>query len=100
MLGLKNFKDDLRAAGKRNPELLMKKLEKLELSELELAIMKFRYIDGLLIKQIPILASVGERWVKKIHCKATQKALDGWNIADLIDLGIPIKATPGTLYQA
>lgn len=98
-MGLENFKRDLRLAGKRAPQLLMQKFEKIGLSGLELAIMKLRYCDGLLIKQIPDLVSVGERWVKKVHMKATIKALDGFNALDLVELGIPIKATPKTLYS-
>lgn len=98
-MGLENFKHDLRLAGKRTPQLLMQKFEAIGLSGLELDIMKFRYCDGLLIKQIPNLVSVSERWVKKVHLKATIKALDAFSAADLVELGIPIKITPKTLYS-
>ena len=98
--GLQKFKEDIRNAGRKNPELLEQKLQALELSCLELTIMKLRYIDGLMIKQIPAVVFVGERWIEKVHAKAVSKALDGLTAADLLELGIHIKATPKTLYEA
>lgn len=97
--GIKLFRDDLRRAGQKNPQLLTKKLEALGFSDLEFSIMKFRYIDGLLIKQIAFKASVSERWVKSVHHKATIKALDALKPADLLELGIELKATLRPLYS-
>lgn len=98
MTGLENFKNSLLAC--RNKELLEKKLEALELSKLELIIMKRRYIDGLLIKQIPEFSGVSERWVKKVHARAINKTLDGLQVADLLELGIPLKVTSRSLFKA
>lgn len=98
MTGLENFKKSLLAC--RNKELLEKKLEALELSKLELIIMKRRYIDGLLIKQIPEFSGVSERWVKKVHARAINKTLDGLQVADLLELGIPLKVTSRSLFKA
>ena len=98
MTGLENFKKSLLAC--RNKELLEKKLEALELSKLELIIMKRRYIDGLFIKQIPEFSGVSERWVKKVHARAINKTLDGLKVADLLELGIPLKVTSRSLFKA
>lgn len=98
MPGLKNFKDDLREAGKRHPKLLIQKLETVGLSDLEFSIMKLRYVDGLLMKQIAFELSVGERWAKRVHYKATMKALDVLKPADLFELGIHLKTTLRPLY--
>lgn len=98
MTGLENFKKSLLAC--RNKELLEKKLEALELSKLELIIMKRRYIDGLLVKQIPEFSGVSERWVKKVHARAINKTLDGLQVTDLLELGIPLKVTSRSLFKA
>lgn len=98
MTGLENFKKSLLAC--RNKKLLEKKLEALELSKLELIIMKRRYIDGLYIKQIPEFSGVSERWVKKVHARAINKTLDGLQVADLLELGIPLKVTSRSLFKA
>ena len=97
--GVDKFKDDLRRAGERNPQLLLEKLGNIELTKLQLNIMKLRYIDGLLIKQIPDVVRVGERWVKSAHAEAIIKALDRLKVADLVELGIHYDITSRTLYQ-
>ena len=97
--GVDKFKDDLRRAGERNPQLLLEKLGNIGLTKLQLNIMKLRYIDGLLIKQIPDVVRVGERWVKSAHAEAIIKALDRLKVADLVELGIHYDITSRTLYQ-
>lgn len=97
--GVLRFKDDLRRAGRECPQLFIQKLEDIGLTELEIRIMKLRYCDGLLIKQISDLVSVGDRWVKKVHSKAIIRALDKLNALDLVELGIPIRTTTKTLYD-
>lgn len=99
MPGLKNFKDDLRTAGRKNPQLLINKFVALEFSELELSILKLRYIDGLLIKQIAYHTGHGEAWIKRVHRKATLKLLDNMTMADLLELGLSLKATLRPLYN-
>lgn len=99
MLGLKKFKDDIRAVGRRNPQLLINKLDRLDFSELELSILKYRYIEGLLIKQIAYQTGYTQRWIKRVHQKATLKALDGLNVADLLELGVPLKRASRPLYS-
>ena len=98
--GVERFKEGLRFAGANNPQLLISKLERIGLTKLELNIMKMRYIEGLLIKQIPEFVQAEERWVKKVHSRAIIKTLDGLTVLDLLELGIPIKVTLRTLYQA
>lgn len=98
MTGLENFRAALRCAGQRQPELLMQKFENIGLNRLELTIMKLRYIDGLLIKQIAAQAVVGERWTKKVHLAATLKALDKIKASDLVELEVPLDVTARTLY--
>ena len=98
MPGLKNFKDDLRTAGRKNPQLLINKFVALEFSELELSILKLRYIDGLLIKQIAYHTGYGEPWVKKVYRRATLKLLDRLKLADLLELNIDLQAPSRLLY--
>lgn len=93
MTGLENFKKSLLAC--RNKELLEKKLEALELSKLELIIMKRRYIDGLFIKQIPEFSGVSERWVKKVHARAINKTLDGFRWLICWSWVFPLKSRQG-----
>lgn len=97
--GVDKFKEDLRQAGERNPQLLLEKLSNIGLTKLQLNIMKLRYIDGLLIKQIPDVVNVGERWVKTAHAEAIIKALDQIKAPDLEELGIHYDITAKTLYQ-
>lgn len=96
--GVDKFKDDLRQAGERNPQLLLEKFSNIGLTKLQLNIMKLRYIDGLLIKQIPDVVGVGERWVKSAHAEAIIKALDRIKDSDLAELGIHHDITAKTLY--
>lgn len=96
--GVERFKDDLRQAGERNPQLLLAKLSNIGLTKLQLDIMRLRYIDGLLIKQIPDVVCVGERWVKTAHAEAIIKALDRIKAPDLEELGIHYDITAKTLY--
>lgn len=76
------FQEKLRKLGKKNPQLLLKKLKKMELTNLEFIILKLRYVDGLFFKQIPINAGISESWMFKVHKKAITKIVD--NIISLI----------------
>ena len=96
---LKKIKKDLRIAGMINPELLMHKLQRLGLSDLELEIIKFRYVDGLLIKQIAFNTGHCQAWIKKANQKVLKKLLDLLTTADLRELGVASEATLRTLYQ-
>ena len=98
--GVERFKDDLAKVGRENPQLLIAKLERVGLNRQELIVMKLRYVDGLYIKQIPEKMSVEERWAKKLHARAIIKTLDALSVLDLFELGVPIKVTLRTLYQA
>ena len=97
---IEDFKDDLARVGLKKPQLLLEKLEKVGLNKQELSVMKLRYIDGLFIKQIPEYVQAEERWVKKLHSRAIIKTLDALSVLDLFELGVPIKVTLRTLYQA
>ena len=96
--GVDKFKDDLRQAGENNPQLLLEKLSNIGLTKLQLDIMRLRYIDGLLIKQIPDVVRHGERWVKSEHAEAIIKALDRIKDSDLAEFGIHYDITAKTLY--
>ena len=76
------IQDELRKLGKKNPQLLLKKLKKMDLTELELIILKSRYIDGLFFKQIPEVIGKSESWMYKEHKKAIKKIVD--NLISLI----------------
>ncbi len=77
---------EMRKLGKKNPELLLQKLEAVELTDLEFLIMRLRYIDGLVFKQIPDIAGVSERWVYKVHKKAAQKTAASIKLAEWLAL--------------
>ena len=95
---VEDFKEDLRVIGIKKPELLIQKLEQVGLTKQEFIVMKLRYIDGLLIKQIPDHMQAEERWVKKLHYRAIIKTLDGLYDNDLLEMGIHRKFTLRTLY--
>lgn len=97
--GVERFKDDLMSAGREHPQLLIAKLEHVGLNKLELNIMKLRYVDGMLIKQIPDATNKSERWVKSVHSLAIIKTLDGLKVADLVELGMHHDTTSRALYQ-
>ena len=96
---LKKIKKDLRIAGQINPELLMHKLLRLGLSDLELTIIKARYIENKLIKQIAFDTGHCETWIKKENHKVLLRLLDELTTADLRELGVYSEATLRMLYQ-
>jgi DNA-directed RNA polymerase specialized sigma subunit len=67
---------ELRKLGKKNPQLLLEKLEKMELTSLEFIILKSRYIDRLFFKQIPEVIGKSESWMYKVHKQAIKKIDD------------------------
>lgn len=71
---------ELRNLGKKHPELLKQRLEAVDLTDLELLIMKLRYIDGLLFKQIKV--GISERQMFKVHKKAIEKTVAKLRLAD------------------
>jgi DNA-directed RNA polymerase specialized sigma subunit len=73
---------ELRKLGKKNPQLLLEKLEKMELTSLEFIILKSRYIDRLFFKQIPEIIGKSESWMYKVHKQAIKKIDD--NLISLI----------------
>ncbi|MGN0913037.1 MAG: hypothetical protein ACI4OE_07065 [Alphaproteobacteria bacterium] len=83
-----DIKKELRRLGETQPALLLEKLKTLDMSEKELIIMKFRYIDGLEFKQIPIKVGVSMRWVYKLHSRAIKKTLDSLKLNISLTLDI------------
>lgn len=79
---------ELQKLGKRDPELLLARFQTVDLTDLELAIMKHRYIDGLIFKQIPCCddVNVSENWVFKVHKTALLKTIDGLKLAEYLTL--------------
>ena len=77
---MKKVCEELRRVGKTSPELLKQRLEAVDLTDLEFSIMKLRYIDGLLFKQIKV--GVGERQLYKVHKKAIEKTVAKLKLAD------------------
>lgn len=67
----------LRKAGRKEPQLLLARFQNTDLTDLELAIMKHRYIDGLGFKLIPYCDDVciSENWMYKVHKKALEKTI-------------------------
>lgn len=98
--GVDLFKEALRFAGVTKPELLTSKLEGIGLTELELSIIKKRYIDGLLIKQMPEFVCCGERWLKRVHAVAINKVYTRLSAKDLAELGIHLEFTSKPLCKA
>ena len=77
---MKKVCEELRRVGKTSPELLKQRLEAADLTDLELLIMKLRYIDGLLFKQIKV--GISERQMFKVHKKAIEKTVAKLRLAD------------------
>ena len=77
---MKKVCEELRRVGKTSPELLKQRLEAVGLTDLELLIMKLRYIDGLLFKQIKV--GISERQMFKVHKKAIEKTVAKLKLAD------------------
>ena len=77
---MKKICEELRRVGKQSPELLKQRLEVVGLNDLELLIMKLRYIDGLLFKQIKV--GISERQMFKVHKKAIEKTVAKLRLAD------------------
>ena len=73
---------ELRNLGKKHPELFKQRLEAVDLSDLEFLIMKLRYIDGLVFKQIPDMVGVCQRHVYKVHKSAIEKTVAKLKLAD------------------
>ena len=77
---MKKACEELRRVGKTSPELLKQRLEAVDLTDLEFLIMKLRYIDGLLFKQIKV--GISERQMFKVHKKAIEKTVAKLRLAD------------------
>ena len=78
----------LQGLGRREPELLLIKLNKVDLTDKERAIMVHRYIDKLEFKQIPCCddVCVSENQVFKVHKKALEKTVDRLELAEYLAL--------------
>ena len=78
----------LHKAGRKEPELLLTRFQSVDLTDLELAIMKHRYIDKLGFKQIPYCddVRVSENWVFKVHKKALKKTVDKLELTEYLAL--------------
>lgn len=83
---MKKIQEELRRMGKKRPELLLQKLEAVELSRLEFLIMKLRYVDGWDFKLIPHEVSIGDRWMYRVHQKALKKTVAKLNLVDLLEM--------------
>lgn len=77
---LKKYYDDfvkgLKRLGRRNKELLLEKLEELDLTDTEFIIMQKRYIEGLSFKQILPFINVQDRRMFDLHKSAIKKAVE------------------------
>ena len=69
----------LKKIGRERPETLIERLNSLGLSDTECEIVKLRYIDGLLFKQILDKVNIKERYMYRVHKKAITKAVDNIN---------------------
>lgn len=77
---------ELKRVGKKHPLLLTKMFEASGLTELEYIIMKSRYVDGLLFKQIEYVTEKSERHVYRCHKSGIKKTVDKFNMLELLDL--------------
>lgn len=76
--------EDLRKAGKNHPAFVEKMFMLSDLNNAELIVMKSRYIDGLLFKQIDI--GVSERQKYRCHKEGIKKTGDKFGLAEILDL--------------
>lgn len=75
---------DLRKAGKKHPAFVERMFKLADLNTTELIVMKSRYIDGLLFKQIDI--GVSERQKYRCHKEGIKKTGDKFGLAEILDL--------------
>jgi DNA-directed RNA polymerase specialized sigma subunit len=76
--------EDLRKAGQKHPAFVEKMFMLSDLNNVELIVMKSRYIDGLLFKQIDI--GVSQRQVFRCHKEGIRKTEDKFGLAEILDL--------------
>lgn len=78
----------LQKLGRQEPQLLLARLQVIDLTDKELAIMKHRYIDKLKFKQIPSCddVRVSENYVFKVHKKALEKTVYKLDLAEYLVL--------------
>lgn len=76
--------EDLKKAGHNHPAFVEKMFKQAGLNNVELIVMKSRYIDGLLFKQIDI--GVSERQKYRCHKKGIKKTGDKFGLAEILDL--------------
>lgn len=76
--------EDLKKAGHNHPAFVEKMFKLSNLNDAELIVMKSRYIDGLLFKQIDI--GVSERQKYRCHKEGIKKTGDKFGLAEVLDL--------------
>lgn len=76
--------EDLKKAGHNHPAFVEKMFKLADLNDVELSVMKSRYIDGLLFKQIDI--GVSERQKYRCHKEGIKKTGDRFGLAEVLDL--------------
>lgn len=83
---MKKIINELKRVGQKHPLLLTKIFEAADLSGLEYIIMKSRYIDGLLFKEIEYNTQKSERHIYRCHNNGIKKTVDKFNMLELLDL--------------
>lgn len=85
--------DELKELGKKHPFLLKRIFEASNLNNLEFEVLKSRYIDGLLFKQIEFRTGRSERQIYRCHKSGIRKTVDRFNMAGLLDFMCQYKGT-------
>lgn len=76
--------EDLKKAGHNHPAFVENMFKQAGLNNAELIVMKSRYIDGLLFKQIDI--GVSERQKYRCHKEGIKKTEDKFGLSEILDL--------------
>lgn len=76
--------EDLKKAGKKHPAFVENMFKQAGLNNVELIVMKSRYIDGLLFKQINI--GISERQMFRCHKDGIKKTEDKFGLSEILDL--------------
>ena len=90
--------EDLKKAGHNHPAFVENMFKHAGLNNAELIVMKGRYIDGLLFKQIDL--GVSERQKYRCHKEGIRKTGDKFGLAEILDLACHTDGGGIPLYRA
>lgn len=79
------LKEELYRLGREEPEVLLNKMERAGLSEIEMKIVRLRYIECQGFKQIDYIINYSEDGRKKAHTRACNKIIKRFKVSDFLE---------------